>query len=166
LALFGALLHLVTNGLTKGVLFLSAGNIHRAYNSKLTDDVKGAMQRLPISGVLFLAGFLVITGSPPGGPFISELTILMGAIKGGSYVVASLYLALLAIVFIGMGTTVLRVVQGQPSAQAAATTYKDRAGLVVPIMIFLGLAILLGLYIPPPLDRLLHEAANYLEVAP
>src|SRR6266436_7792120 len=30
-ATFGALLHVVTNGLTKGVLFLSAGNIHRAY---------------------------------------------------------------------------------------------------------------------------------------
>ena len=38
-AIFGALLHLVNNGLTKGVLFLSAGNIHRAYGSKLTDEV-------------------------------------------------------------------------------------------------------------------------------
>ena len=40
-ATFGALLHLLNNGLTKGVLFLSAGNIHRAYGSKLTDDVRG-----------------------------------------------------------------------------------------------------------------------------
>lgn len=166
MALFGALLHLITNGLTKGVLFLSAGNIHRAYNSKLTDDVRGAMQRLPVSGVAFLAGFLLITGFPPGGPFISELTILMGAIKGGSFVVASIYLALLAIVFIGMGSTVMSVVQGQPSEQAAASSYRDSAGLVVPIMIFLGLAIMLGLYIPPPLQRLLNEAVNYLEVAP
>src|SRR5205085_9485210 len=31
LAVYGALLHLINNGLTKGVLFLSAGNIHRAY---------------------------------------------------------------------------------------------------------------------------------------
>jgi hydrogenase-4 component F len=166
LALFGALLHLITNGLTKGVLFLSAGNIHRAYNSKLTDDVQGAMRRLPASGALFLAGFLVVTGSPPGGPFISELTILMGAIQGGKFVVATLYLTLLAIVFIGMGTTVLRVVQGEPSAQASATAYRDRAGLVLPIMLFLGLAVLLGLYIPPPLQRLLQGAVDYLEVVP
>src|SRR5262249_2339270 len=34
MAVFGALLHLINNGLTKGVLFLSAGNIHRAYGSK------------------------------------------------------------------------------------------------------------------------------------
>jgi len=39
-ATFGALLHLINNGLTKGVLFLSAGNIHRAYDSKSTEDVK------------------------------------------------------------------------------------------------------------------------------
>ena len=56
LAVYGALLHLINNGLTKGVLFLSAGNIHRAYGSKLTDDVRGALQRVPLSGALFLAG--------------------------------------------------------------------------------------------------------------
>jgi hydrogenase-4 component F len=122
------------------------------------------MRRLPFSGGLFLAGFLVVTGSPPGAPFISELTILMGAMQGGHYLAATFYLALLAIIFIGMGTTVLRVVQGEPSAAASATSYKDRAGLVAPILVFLGLVVLLGLYIPPPLRELLHEAANTLEV--
>ncbi len=163
LATFGALLHLLTNGLTKGVLFLSAGNIHRAYGSKLTDDVRGAIRRLPYSGPLFLAGFLVVTGSPPGGPFISEFTILNGAITGGKYVAASLFLILLMVVFVGMGATVLRVVQGTPSKQAASTNYQDRPQLVVPIIIFLGLAIMLGLYIPPPLASLLKDAAAFLE---
>ena len=64
LAVYGALLHLINNGLTKGVLFLSAGNIHRAYGSKLTDHVRGAIVRVPLSASLFLAGFLAITGSP------------------------------------------------------------------------------------------------------
>ncbi len=44
----GPCLHLINNGLTKGVLFLSAGNIHRAYGSKLTDDVQGAIKRVPL----------------------------------------------------------------------------------------------------------------------
>lgn len=163
LATFGALLHLLTNGLTKGVLFLSAGNIHRAYGSKLTDDVRGAIHRLPVSGTLFLAGFLAITGSPPGGPFISEFTILNGTINDGKFVVAGLFLLLLAIVFIGMGATVLRVVQGTPSVQAAATEYRDRPQVVVPVLVFMGLVLLLGLYIPPPLESLLREAAAFLE---
>ena len=75
----------INNGLTKGVLFLSAGNIHRAYGSKLTDDVQGALKRVPFSGALFLAGFFAITGSPPFGPFVSEFTIVAAAAGSGQY---------------------------------------------------------------------------------
>jgi hydrogenase-4 component F len=32
--LFGSLLHMLNNGFTKGVLFLSAANIHRALPAK------------------------------------------------------------------------------------------------------------------------------------
>jgi len=166
LATFGALLHLVVNGLSKGVLFLSAGNIHRAYDSKLTDDVRGAIRRLPVSGALFLAGFLAITGSPPGGPFISEFTILCGVFNGAHYVVATLFLLLLATVFIGMGATVLRVVQGTPSAQAAATDYQDRPQLVVPIIILMTLVVMLGVWMPGPLASLLREAVVCVEGRP
>src|SRR5207245_1214033 len=105
LAVYGALLHLINNGLTKGVLFLSAGNIHRAYGSKLTDHVRGALRRVPLSGALFLAGFLAITGSPPFGPFVSEFTIVSAAVGREQYLAAGLFLFLLGIVFIGMGST-------------------------------------------------------------
>src|SRR5207248_2432294 len=44
---YGALLHMINNGLAKGVLFLSAGNIHRSYGSKRADDVRGALERVP-----------------------------------------------------------------------------------------------------------------------
>jgi len=162
-AAFGALLHMITNGLTKGVLFLSAGNIHRAFGSKNTDDVQGAMKRLPISGPLFLAGFLMVTGSPPGGPFISELTILIGTIQAEKYLVAGLFLATMSIVFIGMGSTVLRVVQGVPSAKVASTPYRERPELVIPIIVFFVLALALGLWIPPPLETILHNAVAYLD---
>ena len=40
IGVFGALLHMINNGMTKGVLFLSAGNIHRAYGGQ--DDGQGA----------------------------------------------------------------------------------------------------------------------------
>lgn len=102
-ALFGTMLHVVTNGVTKGVLFLSDGNIHRAYISKNTEHVRGAIRRLPISGALFLAGFLAITGSPPFDPFISEFAILNGAFDAGRFVTAGLFLFFLLVVFIGMG---------------------------------------------------------------
>ncbi len=163
-AVYGALLHLINNGLTKGVLFLSAGNIHRAYGSKLSDDVRGVIRRVPLSGALFLAGFLAITGSPPFGPFISEFTILNAAVGGRQFLVAGLFLVLLGLVFIGMGSTVLGVVQGVPGEKAAGNAYRDTLSTGGPILLCMALVLLLGLYIPPPLEALLRDAARFLEV--
>jgi hydrogenase-4 component F len=161
---FGALLHLVNNGLCKGVLFLSAGNLHRAYGSKLTDDVTGAIRHLPASGVLFLAGFFAITGSPPFGPFLSEFTILNAAFTQSRYLTAALFLVMLAVVFIGMGATVLRVVQGVPPRAVAERPHHESFLTVAPVLCFLGLVLLLGVYIPPPVSTLLHDATFFLEV--
>jgi hydrogenase-4 component F len=180
-AVYGALLHLINNGLTKGVLFLSAGNIHRAYGSKYTDHVRGAMRRVPVSGALFLAGFLAITGSPPFGPFVSEFTIVSAAVRGGQYVVVALFLSLLGIIFIGMGSTVLGMVQGDPPESPApespalaneengerpkqALAYRDTFATCAPILLFMALVLLLGLFIPPPLETLLRAAVAFLGI--
>jgi hydrogenase-4 component F len=166
LAVYGALLHLINNGLTKGVLFLSAGNIHRAYGSKLTDEVRGAIQRVPLSGAMFLAGFLAITGSPPFGPFVSEFTIVTAAFGSGQFLVGGLFLLILGIVFVGMGATVLAVVQGNAPEQKQPNGFRDSIATGVPILLFMALVLLLGLYIPPPLEFLLREAAAFLEGTP
>lgn len=166
LAVYGALLHAINNALTKGVLFLSAGNLHRAFGSKLTDEVHGALGVAPLSAVLFLSGFLAITGSPPFGPFVSELTILRAAMNGGQFAVAALFLTLLAVVFVGMGATVLRIVQGVSTQEAPVTGFRDHFSTSAPIAVLLLLVLLLGFYIPPPLESLLREAAAVLEVRP
>jgi hydrogenase-4 component F len=165
-ALFGTMLHIVTNGMTKGVLFLSAGNIHRAYGNKTTDKVYGAIRRLPLSGAMFLAGFLAITGSPPFGPFVSEFAILNGAFDAGRFVVAGLFLLLLLVVFIGMGATVLKVVQGPTPTEVRNTPYRDGLLTAAPVVIFMGIVLLLGLYIPAPLGALLNDAIRFLENQP
>jgi hydrogenase-4 component F len=50
---------------------------------------------LPITGALWLAGFLSITGTPPFGTFVSEFSIIKAAIDSGRYVVAAAFLAFL-----------------------------------------------------------------------
>lgn len=165
-ALLGTMLHIVTNGLTKGVLFISAGNIHRAYGSKSTDDVHGAMRRLPLSGTLFLVGFLAITGSPPFGPFISEFAILNGALGAGRFVTAGAFLFLLLVIFVGMGATVLRVVQGRAPAAVRETAYRDTLLTGAPALVLMILVLMLGVYIPAPLMNLLNESVRFLEARP
>jgi hydrogenase-4 component F len=182
LAIFGVLLHVINNGLTKVALFLSAGNIQNAYGSRSSEAVKGVIRRLPLTGTLFLAGFLAITGSPPFGPFLSEFTIVNAALEGGQFLVGALFLLLLGIAFIGMGATIITVVQGDPPEQPAVghvsnvqavghvsnvppqTGFQDGFFTGAPILVAMGLVLLLGLYIPPSLESLLREAAAFLEV--
>jgi hydrogenase-4 component F len=159
---YGALMHLINNGLAKGVLFLAAGNIHRAFRSKLTDDVSGAIRQLPASGALFLAGFFAITGSPPFGPFMSEITILSSAVAQGRFVAAGLFLLFLAVVFFGMGATVVRVVQGEPPPSAPPRPAREPWLTVAPVAVLLALVLGLGVYIPAPLEHLLRAAAAQL----
>ncbi len=154
----GAFFHSMNNGLTKGVVFLSAGNIHRAFGSKSTDDVRGAARRLPISGPLFLAGFLAVTGSPPFAPFFSEFAILNGAFGAGRFLIGALFLAFLAIIFVGMGTTVLAVVQGEPSRPPEPGA-RDSWLTAAPPLALMLLVLALGLFLPAGLKGLFGDAA-------
>jgi hydrogenase-4 component F len=44
--------------------------------------------------------------------------------------------------------------------------FRDSALTVGPIIAFLALVLLLGIYIPPPVSGLLHEAASFVEGRP
>ena len=155
---FGALLHAINHSLTKAMLFLIAGNILGAFRTKSTVEVRGVLRALPVSGVVWLAGLFAITGSPPFGPFLSEFTILKASLDQGRTVVAVVYLALLAVIFIGMATVALRMAQGE-----ASTNPQREALIAVLPPALLGAGVLLfGLYIPPAINNLLHETARAL----
>jgi hydrogenase-4 component F len=162
---FGALLHMVNNGLVKGVMFLSAGNLHRTYASKMTDDVTGALRRVPLSASLFLAGFIAVTGSPPFAPFVSEFAILNAAFGSGRFAVGALMLGFLLIVFMGMGATVLAVVQGRPREGVVTSTSHDRLSMTFSPLVLLLAVTLLGLYVPPGLRAMVTDSVQYLGFA-
>jgi hydrogenase-4 component F len=176
-AVFGAALHAVNHSLTKGMLFLTAGNILAAYKTKSAAQVRGVLRVLPASGVLWVLGFFAITGSPPFGPFLSELAVLKGALDGGRTAVAVLYLLFLAIVFVGMAGTVLSMSaaagaapaagregpEGPDSAASLATRPRREAFWMVAPPALLALAVTaLGVYVPSALQALLHAAARAL----
>ena len=159
-AVGGAFYHVVNNGLSKGVLFLAAGNIHRAYGSKRTDEVRGAARRLPISGPLFLAGFLAVTGTPPFSPFWSEFIILNGALGTGRWVIGGLFLLFLAVIFIGMGATVLKVVQGDDRGAPERPGFQDSWLTAGPPLVLMLVVLALGLWLPKALQGLFAAAAQ------
>jgi hydrogenase-4 component F len=161
-ALYGTFLHIFNNAMTKGILFLSAGNIHRAYGSKLIDDVRGAMRALPLSGLLFLFGFLASCGSPPFSPFVSEFTIVIAAFSSGHYIAVGLFLLALLVVFVGMGSTVLSVVLGEPSHPRTETSFPEGFSTGAPILGLMLFVIWFGIWPPRFLTGLLEQAVRSL----
>lgn len=145
------------------MLFLVAGNILTAYQSKSTVEVRGVLRVLLISGLLWIVGLLAITGSPPFGTFLSEFTILKAALDQGQNGVAIAYLVFLAIIFVGMATAVLEMAQGTPSEGKRRATEPESLWTVLSSTVLGVLVLILGLYLPPVLRQTVLEAAHTLE---
>lgn len=160
---FFALLHIAANALVKGVLFLSTGNIQRAYDSRTVPDVSGAFRRMPVSASLLFLGFAAITATPPFAPFVSVFGISAEALRAGRGLATALFLALLGIIFLGMGSTLLPALQGQPRRDRTRTPFRDTFSTTAPVAGALLLALLLGLWMPRPVDLLLKRAASMVE---
>jgi hydrogenase-4 component F len=157
---FGSMLHAVNHSFAKAGLFLVAGNIMTAYKTKKFTDVTGMLQTYPVTAVLWVAGFLAITGSPPFGLFISEFTILKAALAGGNYPLAVAYLAVLSLVFAAMIATCLRMAQGAPEGEPLTGAGRESLIAVLPPAVLLLAVLVLGLYIPQLLGDTINEIAR------
>ncbi len=161
---YGTVLHLINNALAKGVMFLAVGNVVLATGSASSQAASGILRRLPVSGVLLLLGLFAVTGSPPFGLFLSELTILNAAISEGHLWIALAVVLLLAVIFVGMATVILEVVY-RP-AETAVPIGREDALLVVGPVVLLVAVLVLGVYVPAPLHRMILTAARGLGVTP
>jgi hydrogenase-4 component F len=156
---WGTVLHVLNNGLTKGLMFLTVGNIVLATGTSHAPSMRGVLRRVPVSGVLLLAGLFAVTGSPPFGLFVSEFTILGAAIGQGHPWIGVTMVVLLAVIFVGMARTILEVLYGEPAEPG-----REREGslrLVGPVVLAV-LVLLLGLYLPLPLRTVLARASASL----
>lgn len=158
LAVSGAMLHAVCHSLTKCMLFLLSGNILARYHTFSSYDIRGMRWTMPVTGALWMAGFLAVAGSPPFGIFISEFIIFKGMLAAGSPLIATAYLLALAVIFVGLSVAVLRMVQGNRPVDMPQGQTEPLLSVLPPLI--LGVAVLtLGLWIPDWLWNFLRQAA-------
>ncbi len=160
-ATYGALLHMVNHSLVKAALFLLAGNVLRAYGTTAVAEVRGAGRLLPASAALLMLGSFAIGGSPPFGPFVSEFTVFVGAMRGNAPWLGVVFVVLLGIAFIGIAGALFPMLHGDVSASASDVRGERTLTLAPPAMLAF-LVVVLGLYVPAGLDTLLRHAAAAL----
>lgn len=160
LGAYGSVLHALNNGLTKGLMFLTVSNVALLTGTTQSGARLGLLRRLPVSGVLLLAGLFAVTGSPPFGLFVSEFTLLRAAIGEGHPWVAVGMVVLLAVIFVGMARPILGILF-EPQTTPDPVAREPLLLIIGPVI--LGVVVLaLGIYIPEALQRVLGEAARAL----
>ena len=81
------------------------------------------------------------------------------------FVTAALFLLFLAVIFVGMGATVLAVVQGPVSAAGGTTDFRDTFWRIAPALAALAIVVMMGVWIPDAVYGLVLAAAKSLEGA-
>jgi len=160
-AVFGSMFHVINHSLAKAMLFLLAGNVLAVFRTKLSGQVKGMIRVIPVTGALLFTGFFAVSGMPPFGVFVSKFIIVNGAFTRGRIWAGACFLAILAAIFIGMVTTILRMVQGEPEDKESGRSPEPFLR-VFPPAVLCAMLFILGVYMPAFLYRVLNEAARAL----
>lgn len=161
-AVYGAMLHAVNHSLTKGMLFFAAGNILAAYRTRDVYRVHGVISTLPVTGVLWFAGFLSIVGMPPFGIFMSKFILIRTMFEQHRAGLAILFLSMLAVIFVGMGRTFVSMAQGRDSEAIAAQSSGESLAATLPPVALGLLTLVTGIWMPPALSEFLHGVARSL----
>ena len=158
-ALIGALLLVVTHGFTKCLMFFATGNLVLRFRSTTIAEIRGVVRAMPWTAVLLIGGALAIAGAPPFGVFISEFSIIAGAFAGHFWVLGALVAALLLLGFIPLVAPFHRMTFSNADTGGEVAQAELSAMTLLPALVLLGAVLVIGVWIPDPLNQLLHHAA-------
>jgi hydrogenase-4 component F len=153
-ASFAGLLHMTVHSLVKSAIFFTVGHAAQKAGTQVMEDIRGLVRVNPTVGWGLMIGSLAILGMPPFGVFASEFLILTTAMREFPWTTPLLLLAL-GVAFAAVLAKVQPMVFGESNVKPLA-----HPPAIVPVFIHLGLALLLGLYIPPYLEDWYRQAAR------
>jgi hydrogenase-4 component F len=156
IASYAGLLHMSVHSLVKSAIFFAVGHATQKAGTQIMDEIRGLMKVSPTVGWGLMLGSLAILGMPPFGVFASEFLIVTTAMREQPWATPFLLLAL-GLAFASVFSRVQPMVFGDTSVKPL-----PHPPALLPVFVHLGLALMLGLYIPPYLHRWYQQAAAML----
>jgi len=161
---------IVNHSVTKSFCFFAAGAALLAVRTRDIASVRGLIRRSPAAGTALVLGGLAITGAPPLAVFLSEFAILKAGLEQGQYLATALLALFIAIAFFGVMVHVNRMVFGAPAdtpgeeeaPSAPHAPFRLPASCALALVLAAVPVLVLGVYVPEPLHRLLTLAAAAL----
>jgi hydrogenase-4 component F len=169
LGIAGALYHMLNHSLNKSLMFFGAGNVMQVFHSKSIGRIRYVNSVMPVTGLLWIAGAVAITGAPPFGLFLSEVTILRAGLLGPNVWAVYVMLALLIVIFVGFLNHFRAMYFGaNPRADAPQATLPPRRHISLWCLAPMWLALLpllaLGLWWPETLTHYFAVIAQQLSM--
>ncbi len=163
LGLTGAFLHILNHAMTKSLMFFGAGDVVAATKKHNMNDLRGVLKTMPFTGFMLLAGVFALTGLPPFSIFISEMMIVIAAFLNGSYVVFSLFLFFIVVIFGAIVHHFGGILFGNrpadmPAVREPLSSKMAFCVLIIPI-------VALGIFIPVFLQRSILSAIAVIKGA-
>jgi len=151
------ILHAFNHSIVKVALFLMAGGIMHVYGTKDLSKLGSVLKKSPVWGLVLAAAGFAIAGSPPFGTFISEWLLLRNAFDSGAITATIIMVIGLTVTFIAIATHIGRLVFG--NERNPARTLPVSSWAYAPALL-LGVSLLAGLAVSPPVMRALTILAN------
>jgi hydrogenase-4 component F len=156
LANFAGLLHMTMHSLTKSAIFFTVGQIAQVKGTQKIAEIRGLTATHPVLGWGLVVGVMAIAGMPPLGIFMSEFLVVSSTFAREPL----LALPLVAGLLIAFGALLLRV-HGLAFGEPAGSTAPVKASHL-PMAAHLGLVLMAGVYLPPPLVSWFQHVARLL----
>jgi hydrogenase-4 component F len=153
-ATFAGLLHMTVHSLVKSAIFFAVGHAAQQAGTQVMSEIRGLIRSSPTVGWGLMIGALAILGMPPFGVFASEFLILTTAMREQPWATPFL--------LVGLGVAFAAVFQRVQPMVFGEHSFKPlpQRPALVPVFVHLGIALMLGLYIPPYLADWYREAAR------
>ena len=165
LTVFGALLHMGYHALTKPALFFAAGNIHQQFHTLDFRRLGSGLGRtMPVTALLLGLAAVAVSGLPPFGLFVSELTVIAGGFTSHYAWVSVVMLTALIFVFCGVLIKLAGLLLGAGGGERARENLSasNLAALSLP----LGTLLLFTVWLPGSVRQLMEQAAGIIRGMP
>lgn len=158
--IFGALLHMINHSMIKSMLFMISGNIFAIFRNRHVDKIGGMLQVAPATCVSWLVGFMAIAGLPPFGLFISQFYLCKGLLESHSIYLVAIVLFFIVVIFAGMVIIFIPTAIGTPPPGIALKPENPSVRkLLIPAGIAGIIALIMGIYIPSWLFKIIEESS-------
>jgi hydrogenase-4 component F len=148
LGIAAALIHCISHGITKALLFCISGNVQMKYGTRDLNKIKGILRVAPATAVIMIIGFFGLAGFPPFAMFISEVMAFISGIQAGFIPLIIIFAIALTIVIVAC----VHVVTGSVLGKAPETLKRGDVGIMalLPELVLVVMIIWFGVAMPKP----------------